>query len=84
MQSCISIEELMLCFFRNKNNNYTFYLPLNAKRNCQKYKPVWAMRKCTVSMATHNRFKNGGVPAKLLISQLLLILDCLASYHIKV
>ena len=31
MQSCIPIEELMLCcvfFFHNKNNNYTFYLAL--------------------------------------------------------
>ena len=36
-----------------------------------------------VSMATHNRFKNGGVPTKLIISQLLLFLDCLISYHIK-
>ena len=27
MQSCIPIEELMLCcvFFHNKNNNYTFF-----------------------------------------------------------
>ena len=46
-------------------------------------KPVWAMRKCMVSMATHYNYKNGGVPTKLLISQLLLILDCLTSYHIK-
>ena len=41
------------------------------------------MRKCMVSMATHYRFMNGGVPEKLLISQLLLILDCLTPYHIK-
>ena len=46
-------------------------------------KPVWAMIKCMVSMATYNRFKNGGVLTKLIISQLLLILDCLTSYHIK-
>ena len=49
----------------------------------QKNKPVWAMRKCIVSMATNNRFKNGCVPTKLLISQLLLTIDGLNSYHIK-
>ena len=37
-----------------------------------------------VSMAAHNRFKNGGVSTKLLVSQLLLIIDCLTSYHMKV
>ena len=36
-----------------------------------------------VSMATHNRFKNGGVPTTLLKAQLLLILDCLTSHHIQ-
>ena len=36
-----------------------------------------------LSMATHNRFKNGGVPTKLFISQLLLNLDYLMWYHIK-
>ena len=35
-------------------------------------KTVWALRKCMVSMATHNRYKNGGVPTKLPISQLLI------------
>ena len=28
-----------------------------------------------VSMATHSDFENGGVPTKVLISQLLLIID---------
>ena len=32
-----------------------------------------AVRKCMVSMATHSGFENGGMPTKLLISQLLLI-----------
>ena len=36
---------------------------------------VWAMRKCMVSMATHSGFENGGMPTKLLVSPLLLILD---------
>ena len=36
---------------------------------------VWAMSKCMVSMATHSGFENGGIPAKVLISQLLLLLD---------
>ena len=36
-----------------------------------------------VSMATYDRLKNGGVPTTLLIAQLLLIIDCLTSYHIK-
>ena len=37
---------------------------------------VWAMSTCMVSMAAHDAFlKNGGVPTKVLISQLLLILD---------
>ena len=49
----------------------------------QKINLFRAMRKCKVSMATHYRFKKGGVPAKLLISQLLLILDCLPSFEIK-
>ena len=31
--------------------------------------------KMHVSMATHSRFVNGGMPTKVLISQLLLILD---------
>ena len=31
--------------------------------------------KCLVSMATHSEFENGGMPTKVLISQLLLILD---------
>ena len=30
---------------------------------------------CMVSMATHSEFEKGGLPTKLLISQLLLILD---------
>ena len=34
---------------------------------------VWAM--CMVSMPTHSEFEKGGLPIKLLISQLLLILD---------
>ena len=36
---------------------------------------VWAMINCMVSMATHSEFEKGGLPTKLLISQLLLILD---------
>ena len=36
---------------------------------------VWAMCNCMVSMATHSEFEKGGLPTKLLISQLLLILD---------
>ena len=36
---------------------------------------VWAMQKCMVSMATHSGFENGGMPTKVLISQVLLILD---------
>ena len=36
---------------------------------------VWAMCKCMVSMATLNGFENGGMPTKILISPLLLILD---------
>ena len=36
---------------------------------------VWAMWKCMVSMPTHSGFENGGMPTKVLISQLLLILD---------
>ena len=39
-------------------------------------KLVWAMWNCMVSMATHSEFeKGGGLPTKLLISQLLHILD---------
>ena len=40
-----------------------------------KKKLVWAMCNCMVSMATHNEFEKEGLPTKLLISQLLLILD---------
>ena len=29
---------------------------------------VWAMCKCMVSMATHSRFENGGIPTKTHIS----------------
>ena len=36
---------------------------------------VWAMWNCMVSMPTHSEFVKGGLPIKLLISQLLLILD---------
>ena len=36
---------------------------------------VWAMCNCMVSMATHRKFEKGGLPTKLLISQLLLIVD---------
>ena len=36
---------------------------------------VWAMWNCMVSMPTHSEFEKGGLPIKLLISQLLLILD---------
>ena len=36
---------------------------------------VWAMSNCMVSMPTHSEFEKGGLPIKLLISQLLLILD---------
>ena len=36
---------------------------------------VWAMCKCVVSMATLSGFENGGMPTKILISPLLLILD---------
>ena len=35
----------------------------------------WAMCNCMVSMATHSEFEKGDLPTKLLISQLLLILD---------
>ena len=38
-------------------------------------KLVRAMCNCKVSMANHNEFEKGGLPTKLLISQLLLILD---------
>ena len=38
-------------------------------------KSVLAMLKCMVSMAAHSGFENGGMPTKVLISQLLLILD---------
>ena len=38
---------------------------------------VWAMKKCMVFMATQSGFENGGMPTKVLISQLLLILDYL-------
>ena len=31
---------------------------------------VWAMKKFMVSMATHSGFENGGMPTKVLISQL--------------
>ena len=34
---------------------------------------VCAKRKCMVSMATNSEFENGGMPTKVLISQLLLI-----------
>ena len=36
---------------------------------------VWAMCNCMVSMPTHSEFEKRGLPIKLLISQLLLILD---------
>ena len=36
---------------------------------------VWGYVKCMVSMATHSEFEKGGLSTKLLISQLLLILD---------
>ena len=36
---------------------------------------VWAMWNCMVSMPTHSEFEKGGLPIKLLISQLLLNLD---------
>ena len=36
---------------------------------------AWAMCKCKVSMATHSRFEYEGMAEKLLISQLLLVLD---------
>ena len=36
-----------------------------------------------VSMATHSEFEKGGLPTKLLISQLLLILDYLTLYKLK-
>ena len=38
-------------------------------------KLTWALWKCMVSMATHSRFENGGMPTKVLKSQLLLIFD---------
>ena len=38
-------------------------------------KLVWDMCNCMVSMATHSEFEKGDLPTKLLISQLLLILD---------
>ena len=44
---------------------------------------VWAMWKCMVSMATHSKFENEGIPAKVLMSQLLLILDYLTLYPKK-
>ena len=49
---------------------------LNAKQRCpQKNFGMGYVKKCMVSMATHSGFENGGMPAKVLISQLLLILD---------
>ena len=44
-------------------------------RNEGVLKMVRAMYKCMVSVATHSGFENGGIPTKVLISQLLLILD---------
>ena len=38
-------------------------------------KNVMCFAKCMVSMATNSGFENGVMPTKLLISQLLLILD---------
>ena len=49
--------------------------PLDAKRRCPQKNLVWAMCNCMVSMATHSEFEKGGLPTKLLISQLLLIQD---------
>ena len=49
--------------------------PLDWNRRCPQKKLVWAMWNCMVSMATHSEFEKGGLPTKLLISQLLLILD---------
>ena len=57
--------------------------PLNAKQSCPENKPVWAMRKCMVSIATNNRFKNGVVPTKITHILAATLLDCLTSYHIK-
>ena len=38
---------------------------LNTKKMFLKNKPVWAIRKCMVTMATRNAIlKNGGVPTK--------------------
>ena len=49
-----------------------------------KKKLIPAMRKCMVSMATHNAIlKNGGVTTKSFISQLLLSLDYKTWYQIK-
>ena len=36
---------------------------------------VRSVKRLMVSMATHSEFENGRLPTKLLISQLLLILD---------
>ena len=49
--------------------------PLDGKRRCPQKNLVWAMWNCMVSMPTHSKFEKGGLPIKLLISQLLLILD---------
>ena len=39
------------------------------RKNVPKYKPVWAMLKCKVTMAIRNAIlKNSGVPTKLFIS----------------
>ena len=50
-------------------------VPLMWNKVVIKNKPVWALWKCGVSMATRDAIlKNWGVPAKPLVSQLLLII----------
>ena len=49
--------------------------PPEYETNVSWKKLVWAILKCMVSMATHSGFENGVMSIKVLISQLLLILD---------
>ena len=49
--------------------------PLKAKQSCPQNHFGMDYVKCMISMATHSGYENGGMPTKLLISQLFLILD---------
>ena len=50
-----------------------YWDPLNEKLRCPQKK--FGFENCMVSMATNSEFEKGGLPTKLLVSQLLLILD---------